>query len=408
MTFSEPVAARIHAMALPERAGTAPPSVRAADLQLLAAAPEGYMDTTHFDTVRFPPPDWAAEIFDAAAADGALAYTGYRGHEGVLGTVAANVARFLGHPVDADRNLCLTPGTQAALFTVLSSRIDPGDRVVVFDPDYLFTARILRFLGAEVVYLGLKLVGGRYQPDLNALEDAFAGGARHLVFSHPNNPTGAVFPKEIVSGIASLTRRYDVSVLVDELYARLIYDGVPFHHLAAEDGVFDQVATLLGPSKTESLSGYRLGVVVGGEALMQSVENVLSITSLRAPAYAQHVLTHWLGADEAWLQNRLSELANLRSQTVQALEALAWIRLAPQQGTAYLWPDVTRLGVTDTTVAHALLAQAEVMISPGYQFGPSANGHFRVCYARDERSWAERLERIVQVLDDLARQRAVA
>lgn len=409
MSYTERPADRIIDLMLPERADIAAPNVRDADLALLARAPDGFMDTTHFDTVRFPPPDWAVDRFAEAARDGSLAYTGYRGHPEVLDSVARNAGAFLDLPLAGDKNIILTPGTQAALFAVLSARVNPGEKVAVFDPDYLFTARVLRFLGAEVIYVPLRLGNGQYLPDLDRLEQALANeGARHLVFSHPNNPTGAVYPAEIVKTIAEMARRYETSVLVDELYSRLVYDEVPFHHLVAEEGMFAQTATLLGPSKTESLSGYRLGVVVGDAPLMTAVENALSAMSLRAPAYAQHILPHWLGPDTKWLAGRIDEFKVLREQTLEALAPLKWLKIAPQQGTAYLWLDVSALRLPDAEVATALLEKAGVLVSPGYQFGPTANGHFRLCYARDDAAWAQALGRIVEVLDGLASERGLA
>lgn len=406
-SFEEHEAERVRALKLPERAAIASPNVRQADIDLLSKAPKDFIDTTHFDTVRFPPPDWAVRRFAEAASDGSLAYTGYRGNPEVLAEVARNVSKLLGVEVDPRKNLILTPGTQAALFGALSARINKGERVVVMDPDYLFTARILRFLGAEIGYVPLLLdADGRYAPDLDVLEAEFAERrARHFIFSHPNNPTGAVYSRETIVAIAALARRYGVSVVVDELYARLTYDGTEFIHLAAEAGMMDQVATLLGPSKTESLSGYRLGILVGNEALIRSVENVMSITALRAPAYAQHVLSGWLVEDNDWLVGRIDDFKTLREMTATALGSLNWLKLHPQQGTAYLWADVSALGLPDAEVAAALLERAGVLISPGYQFGPSARGHFRVCYARDESIWAEALKRMVSVLGDLAAQK---
>lgn len=393
---------RVAALELPERSDIAQPNVRQADLDILSHCPPDYLDTTHFDTVQFPPPDWALEHFSAAARQGELAYTGYRGHPGVLETVAANVSRFLGLPIDPERHIALTPGTQSALFNVLAARVDPGDRVVVMDPDYLFTARIFRFLGAEVAYAPLVLRDGRYEPDLDLIETEFRDrGASQLVFSHPNNPTGAVYRPEIIRDMARLAVKYGVGIVADELYSRLVYGDVPFAHIAAEEGAFDLTATLLGPSKTESLSGYRLGVVVGSEATMRGVENVLSVTSLRAPAYAQHVLNGWLGPDEAWLQSRIALFAKLREQTIARLGGLDWMRFHPQDGTAYLWADVRALGRSDLEIGRALARDAGMLISPGYQFGPGSAGHFRICYARESQGWATAMDRMVEVLSDL-------
>jgi aspartate/methionine/tyrosine aminotransferase len=212
----------------------------------------------------------------------------------------------------------------------------------------------------------------------------------------------------MIGAIAALARKYSVSVIVDELYSRLVYDGTPFTHLVSQDGMTGRTATLLGPSKTESLSGYRIGVVVGNETLIRSIENVLSITSLRAPAYAQHVLKGWLAGDDNWLKSRIVEFKALRDSTAAALRQLPWLKLNPQHGTAYHWLDVSALGLPDAVVAGALLEKAGVLVSPGYQFGPAAAGHFRICYARDEESWAEALDRMVKVLANLMREKTAS
>jgi len=390
---------RVRLLELPERAGIAPPNVRQADIDILSHLPEPFLDTTHFDTEAFPPPDYAIELFSKAARDGALAYTGYRGHPDVLEVVAANVSAFMGLEIDPRRNVALLPGTQAGLFAALAARINRGDKVAVMDPDYLFTGRMLRFLEAEPVYIPLVLEAGAYTPDLEAMARVFRdGGVRHLVFSHPNNPTGAVYGPATIAAIAALSGRYGVGVVVDELYSRLVYGDTPFAHLAAEAGAFERTVTLLGPSKTESLTGYRVGVVVAPDAILGAIENVLSITSLRAPAYGQHVLGGWLGPDHEWIQHRLRAFAQLRQLTWDRLSQVPWMRIHPQAATAYFWADVRQLGLPDIEIGRRLARDAAMLVSMGYQFGPASHGHFRICYAREPDSWKKALDRMVAVL----------
>ena len=105
--------------------------------------------------MRFPPPDWALRSFVEAASDGALAYTGYRGNPEVLALVSDALAGFTGEQFDPNSELMLTPGTQAGLFGALAAIVGDGDNVLLFDPDYLFSERMLRFLGANVHHVPL-------------------------------------------------------------------------------------------------------------------------------------------------------------------------------------------------------------------------------------------------------------
>jgi aspartate/methionine/tyrosine aminotransferase len=390
---------RVQRTYLPERAEQIGTSVRAADRSLnLDGGGHGLLDTTHFDTVRFPPPDWAGPAFAAAAADGALAYTPYRGHPGVLDHLAVTLGPILGIPLSGTSNLALTPGTQAALFATLAALVDAEDLVVVADPDYLFNERILAFLGARVRRVGIVRDQSGDHLDLDALERACAERPRLLLFSNPSNPLGVVHSEQTLDRIAELAEQWDFRVVVDSLYCRLVYDDTPFRHLAALPGMAERCVTLLGPSKTESMSGYRIGVTCGPPDVLDAIESVLSATSLRAPAYAQQLLRHWWVDDVDFVAARVTELRVIQDVTLEYLRRVPYLKVRPAQATAYLFPDVSALGLADHAVAARLQQEAGVIVSPGYQFGPGGVGHFRTCYARNESEWYEALDSVVAVL----------
>jgi aspartate/methionine/tyrosine aminotransferase len=375
-----------------------PVSGRQADIELgLDGAAHGLIDTTHFDVTRFPPPDWALPAFASAAGSGPAAYTGYRGGSAVRERCARAISELLAVGVDPERNLVLTTGTQGGLFAVLSALVDAGDRVALTDPEYLFAERILRFLGAEVVRVPVRPGGPGPHVDLARLEEAAAGGIRLFLTSNPNNPTGTVYSAETIQGIARLAVRYDFFVAVDELYCRLVYDGIPFTHLAREPGMDTRAVTLLGGSKTESLTGYRIGAVTASAEIVDAIEQVVAFSALRAPAYSQHVLTGWLHDDEDFVRKRVLELRAMQRHAAGRLAAIPGIRVEPGAGTAYLWPDVSGLGLTSLDAAR-LIYQQGVVVSPGYQFGPSGQARFRVCYAQDETRLDAVLDRITTAL----------
>ena len=397
-----PVPDRMRNIALPERQAALGQSLRAAERELESAPYSGeLLDLTYANTHRFPPPPKTLSDFVAAASGGGMTYTPYRGDGRVRSAVAKSLSAFLGIDIDPDSELVLTPGSQAALFIALSATVDGS--VALVDPDYMSDERILRFLGARVHHIPLlwKDFGQPPSIDLEILETAFREGASTLVLSNPNNPTGMVLPPDVIRKVAALARSFDVTVIVDELYSRLVYDDIPFAHLIAEEGMGERCITLLGPSKTESMSGYRVGVAVGPAELIDRMEDVLGVSMLRAPAYAQHVLTRWLSDDHAFVASRVSDYQQLRDRTVETLNASDVLRVRPAGGTAYLFPDASAVGCDEQTIAKALKSEAGLLVNPGYQFGPRGAGHFRICFAQEETIWDEALERMVATLRSL-------
>lgn len=396
---------RLSNLRVPNGAG-AGLSTKEADLRVRAACSVDVLDTTHFDTVRFPPPPYALDRFNRAARQGELAYTPYRGNREVLGLVAERVSTMLGLDVSPEQNLVLTPGTQAGLFAALSSLVDRRTRVILPTPEYVFDERILGFLGANVDTVPLTTHDGVSELDLDGLEDSASDGPAILLLSHPNNPTGAIYDRPALDRLARIAVENDLLVVVDELYSRLVHDDTNFVHLAALPGMADRCVTLLGPSKTESLSGYRIGIAVGPADVIDGIEDITSVTALRAPGYAQHVLAGWLD-DADWLSERLAAFTSLREMTVERLQQLPWLSVQSPPGTAYVFPDVSALGLPDVVVAERIAGEANVLVSPGYHFGPGGRGRFRLCYAREEQAWDAALDRIVSTLGDLAAEQGI-
>jgi aspartate/methionine/tyrosine aminotransferase len=391
---------RIQRLQLPERAETHDRALRALERELESApAGEPFLDITYADTHRFPPPEWALPAFTKAASGSGMTYTPYRGDTGVLAQVAENVSGLLGVQVDPRRELMVTPGTQAALYTAMAALIEPGDRVVVPDPDYLTSARSVRYFGGEVDSIPMRWEDGDSVLDLEALERALAKKPKLVMFSHPNNPTGAVFSKAHVEQIASLLRETDTFAIVDELYCRLVYDGREFAHLAAEPGMKDRVLTTLGPSKTESLSGYRIGAAVGPAEILNSMEDVMGIAALRCPAYAQHLLPHWIRDDQTYVDERIGEYQSLRDASVASLNSLPGVSVNPSGGSAYLFVDTAGINASDQEIALALKSREGLVVNPGYQFGALGANHFRICFAQEESAWKHALERMATVLE---------
>ena len=133
--------------------------------------------------------------------------------------------------------MIITPGTQGALFLALGATVTNGTKVAVVEPDYFANRKLVTFFGGEVVPIALSYLGNRAEngPDLGQLEAAFKNGTEVLVFSTPNNPTGLVYSADDIVVIAELASKYGITVIVDQLYSRLLYSGESYTHLRAHE-----------------------------------------------------------------------------------------------------------------------------------------------------------------------------
>jgi aspartate/methionine/tyrosine aminotransferase len=403
---SQPELASLRAAALPGYAADYGASVLELDRALAAApGPADLIDLTHGDTRAFTPPATAAADLVAAVRDNDEAYTAYRGSASLRSRLAPRLAALLQRPVDAATDVIVTPGTQGGLFAALSSLVGPGDVVALPDPDYFMSERIVAYLGARAIRLELQIASDGRLALADASLDA-AAEAGLLLLSHPNNPTGGVYGPDTVRALARWVADGDRICVVDQLYCRQLFDGADFTQLSALPGMAERTVTLVGPSKTESMSGYRLGVAVAAPEVIDNMERVLAMASLRTTAYAQQVLRHWLDGDGDWVAERAARHQALRDRLVARLRAIPGVTVASPLGSSYVFPDVAATAWAATAgedprgdaLAVALKAGG-VLINPGYQFGGGAAMRFRINFSQDaDRLW-EACARIRRVLD---------
>ena len=202
---------------------------------------------------------------------------------------------------------------------------------------------MLSFFGGDILPIPLNYKNSQSEnsPDLNRIEDAFKSGAKVLVFSTPNNPTGLVYSKTTITKIADLAAIHEVSVIVDQLYSRMLYSGEVYTHLRSCDVQPENLITIMGPSKTESLSGFRLGVAFGTPKLIERMESLQAIVSLRAAGYNQAVLDTWFQEPLGWMENRIREHESIRDELLQTFRAANIYTASPQAG-SYLFHNYPR------------------------------------------------------------------
>lgn len=360
-----------------------------------------FVDFSHGDVDAFPPtPGSDAAWKDGFGKGARQAYTEYRGDAEIRNGLADRLGKFTGRPIAGDSELIITPGTQGALFLALGATVDAGMKVAVVEPDYFANRKLVLFFGAEVAAIPLNYMGTQSEngPDINRIEDAFKSGTKVFVFSTPNNPTGLVYSKTAINEIAVLADTYNVTVIVDELYSRMLYSGEVYTHLRSCDVQPENLITITGPSKTESLSGFRLGVAIGTPKLIDRMERLQAVVSLRAAGYNQAVLDTWFKEPPGWLENRIREHEAIRDDLLKIFRAANFITASPQAG-SYLFPQLPPLSVDLHTFVRLLRYQANVIVTPGTEFEPACSDSIRLNFSQEHSAAVAAAERIVKMTE---------
>jgi len=361
------------------------------------------VDFSHGDVneTAFAPTPGALEAFvEGVGRGGAQAYTEYRGAAELRDGLAGKLASFTGRPVSPERELIITPGTQGALFLAAGATVSAGDRVAIVRPDYFANRKLVEFLGAEVVPVRLDYLAhaDRAGLDQDQLEAAFRSGVRTFLFSNPNNPAGVIYSPAEIARIAELVNTHGVTVIVDELYARLLYPGQTYTHLRAAGVDPDRIVTIMGPSKTESLSGYRLGVAFGAAHLIDRMEKLQAIVSLRAPGYSQAVLRGWFEEPAGWLAERVAQHQAIRDDLVRIFRGVSDLALRTPEAGSYLFPRLPALALPLHAFVRALRVQAAATVTPGTEFSPDATDSIRLNFSQNREAAVAAVERIAQMI----------
>ncbi len=367
----------------------------------LAGTPVDFSHGDVNENAFAPTPGALDEFLAGVHRGGSQAYTEYRGGSALRELVAERLTAFTGPSVSAADELIVTPGTQGALFLALGATVNAGDRVAIVRPDYFANRKLVEFLGGVVVpvymdYLSRTSGAGL---DLGQLEDAFKTGVKTFLFSNPNNPTGVVYSPTEIARIAELGTRYGVTVIVDQLYSRLVYSGNTFTHLRASSMDASQVVTIMGPSKTESLSGYRLGVAFGAAHLVDRMEKLQAIVSLRAPGYSQAVLRTWFAEPAGWLHDRIVKHEALRDDLLKVFATIPGSATRPTQAGSYIFPQLPKLAIPPHDFVRALRVQAGVTVTPGTEFSPDTFDSIRLNYSQNHEAAVQAATRIAQMVD---------
>lgn len=359
------------------------------------------VDFSHGDVDAFPPiPDSDISWKNGFNKGASQAYTEYRGSAEIRNRLAISLGKFTGKHIKYDSELIITPGTQGALFLALGATVTVGTKVAVIEPDYFANRKLVKFFGGEVVPIPLNYKNNKFDntPDLNKIEEAFKNNTKVFVFSTPNNPTGIVYSENSIKTIGNLAEKYGVTVIVDQLYSRMLFSSETYTHLRSYDFSPKSLITIMGPSKTESLSGFRLGVAFGSAHLIERMESLQAIVSLRTAGYNQAVLDTWFHEPIGWMKNRIHVHELIRDELLEIFRSVNIFAVTPQAG-SYLFPQLPSLSVDLYTFVRLLRFQANVIVTPGSEFDPKCKDSIRLNFSQNRQLAVLAVKRIIKMVE---------
>jgi aspartate aminotransferase len=317
----------------------------------------------------------------AAAADALRAgfthYTASRGVAELRAAISEKLLRDNGITADPATGIMVTPSAKHALFTAMMAILDPGDELLVPSPAWGSYDSMARLAGAVPVFAELSPEND-FAITRADLERHVTSRTKALVLNTPNNPTGRVLTEPEADAVAAVAVEHDLLIITDEIYEGIVFGGRNIS-MASRPDCADRTVTTNGFSKSYAMTGWRLGYAAGPADIVSAMLAIHQHTVACAGSFVQSGGLAALTGPQDALRAMREEYEARARLIVDGLNALPGIVCRPPAGAFFVFPDIRGTGFADDLAfAERLLAEAEVVVTPGSAFGPGGEGHVRM------------------------------
>ncbi len=347
----------------------------------------------------FDPPRPVLEALAKAALAGPHQYSITFGSDNFRRALAEKHRHFSGCEVNPDTDIVVTCGGTEAMMTAMMTVCNPGDKVIIFSPYYENYSVDAIISGAEPVFI--PLTPPDYAFDPTALENAFKLGAKAIVVCNPSNPCGKVFSLEELRLIADLAVRHDAFILTDEVYEHIVFPPYRHTYIGSLPGVRDRVLCCSSLSKTYSMTGWRLGYIIGPAQVIEHARKVHDFLTVGAPAPLQEAAVTGLRLPWSYYEDLAALYERKRDRLLRGLDGIGLAHNVPH-GTYFVMVDIGEYlanerfaGWTDLRFCEWLAGAVGVAAVPGSTyFREPVNHLMRLHFARAEETLDEAVRRL--------------
>jgi aspartate/methionine/tyrosine aminotransferase len=343
-----------------------------------------------------PAPELQDEFARLAKADGTGGYTNIYGLENLRIAHAATMAADYKASI-APTQVAITTGCNQAFAAAIMSVASAGDTIVMPTPWYFNHQMWLKMLGIGIHPISA-FGEGRNHPDVAEAERAITANTRAIVLCTPNNPTGAIYPAEVIHAFFDLAQRKGIALILDETYKDFRPTAAPAHDLFNRTGWDETLIQLYSFSKVYALAGYRLGSMISGEKLLAEAAKVLDCMTICPPHLTQAGVIFALRELQTWKQGKLNLMAGRLASIREAFKHPNLKFEMISSGAYFAYVKHPFEGELSKPVAMRLAQEHDVLCLPGVMFGPNQESYLRFAFANvDGALMAPLVERLIGV-----------
>ncbi|MCU0851768.1 MAG: pyridoxal phosphate-dependent aminotransferase [Thermoplasmata archaeon] len=293
-------------------------------------------------------------------------------------------------------NVLITP-TKQAIFETIMATVNEGDEVIMPDPAWVTYEPCVQLAGGKAVPVTASDEDQfRFLPEKVA--EKITPKTRMILFNSPSNPCGAVETKEDIKGLADLAKDHNLLVLSDEVYEKIIFDGLKHYSIAAEPGMMDRTITISGFSKTYAMTGWRMGWLIAPKPIFKGINKIQQHSITHAVSFAQYGALAALTGPQEPVQMMVKEFEERRNLVMKLMKDIPSFSCDTPKGAFYVFPKYEGK-MNSEEMALYLMDKAEVALTGGASFGKAGEKHLRISYATGKKNIEDGLERIRKVLE---------
>jgi aspartate aminotransferase len=295
-------------------------------------------------------------------------------------------------------NVIASSGAKQTLMVALHAILDPKDEVIFPVPYWVSYPEMVKLAGG--VPVPVVASDGSFCPSFEDIAACVGQYTKAIIINSPNNPSGVMYPADLVGRIVELCERKNIWLLMDDTYNRLVFDGrapTNCYEFSHEDLDRSQLLVVNCVSKMYAMTGFRIGWGVGNRELIRAMTNIQSQETSGPSAPSQWAAVGALNGVQNSIEALRTTLENNRNVLVARLRAIPGVRVTNPAGTFYTFPDFGALNPSSQALARYLLDTVRVVVVPGKEFG--MEGHLRVSFCGGLKEIREGLERIQWALD---------